>query len=203
MAKKVVATSVGSDEAEKEPAAHPKDLRESFHHSPLHKFQQHTGVLIEWGMFFFGLGNAGVSLSSDSTGMLSVVVFLSLICGKIIGIFMFGMIANEVGFSLPIGVEKKHLLVLSLCCGLGLTVALFVSGVAYPDPVLQAQSKLGALLSVLVAPIAFVLGKILRVKDVKNKKTRQRKNKKRITFIPDQSVIVDIKSELTPVSPGV
>ena len=41
-------------------------------------------------------------------------------------------------------------------------VALFVAGEAFSDPKLQAQAKMGALLSLLAAPIALGMGRALR-----------------------------------------
>lgn len=60
----------------------------------------------------------------------------------------------------------RALFVAGLTAGLGLTVALFVAGQAFggSDDVLAA-AKMGALLSLLVAPVAMLLGAILRVKD--------------------------------------
>ena len=60
-------------------------------------------------------------------------------------------------------------------------VALFVAGEAFSDTNLQAQAKMGALLSLLAAPIALGMGRALRVQDgvAKPERTRQRTRQQR------------------------
>jgi len=51
-----------------------------------------------------------------------------------------------------------------LIAGIGLTVALFVSGVAFQSDIdLQSAAKMGALLSALIAPFAILLGRLMRL----------------------------------------
>jgi NhaA family Na+:H+ antiporter len=83
--------------------------------------------------------------------------------GKIIGITGFSVFAEKVGFPLPAGMNRGHLVVTSAVAGLGLTVALFVCGQAFVDASLQAAAKMGAVFSVGAAIVAFALKKVLRV----------------------------------------
>ena len=53
-----------------------------------------------------------------------------------------------------------------LVAGIGLTVALFVAGVAFTDASLQGAAKMGALISSVAAPIALGLGKVLGVSKI-------------------------------------
>ena len=46
-----------------------------------------------------------------------------------------------------------------------LTVALFVAGKAYEDPVFQDPAKMGAVLSAGAGVIAFIVGRLLKVND--------------------------------------
>jgi NhaA family Na+:H+ antiporter len=49
--------------------------------------------------------------------------------------------------------------------GLGLTVALFVAGKAFPgDSPFQEPAKMGAVFSIVAALVAWVLGKVLHVR---------------------------------------
>merc|ERR1711977_18257 len=98
------------------------------------------------GLFFFGLVNAGAQI--DGFGGITVSVLLSLVIGKMLGITLMGFFAVKLGFDLPVGLTFCDLITLSILAGMGLTVALFVSGVAFVDLGLQAQAKMGALLSV-------------------------------------------------------
>ena len=55
---------------------------------------------------------------------------------------------------------------LSLIASIGLTVALFVSGLAFQTyPVLASEAKLGALLSAGIAGVAIVLSDVLRIRE--------------------------------------
>ena len=117
---------------------------------------------VDFGLFGFGLANAGVEFSS--MGNATFAVLFGLAAGKTVGIFGFSMIGHLLGFSLPKGMGWKSLLTAGLIAGLGLTVALFVAGVAFTEPGLQGAAKMGALLSALVAPVAIVLGKVLGVR---------------------------------------
>jgi NhaA family Na+:H+ antiporter len=56
-------------------------------------------------------------------------------------------------------------LVASIVAGLGLTVALFVAGKAYDDPAFQDPAKMGAVLSAGAAILAFLVARLLKVKD--------------------------------------
>jgi NhaA family Na+:H+ antiporter len=88
----------------------------------------------------------------------------SLVAGKCIGIFLFGIAAVKLGFPLPSGVRNKELFVVGIIGGIGFTVALFISGEAFADLALQGATKMGAILSCGAAVIALVAGKLLKIK---------------------------------------
>lgn len=117
---------------------------------------------VDFGLFFFGLANAGVQFASMSA--VTWIILLSLIIGKTLGIFLFGRLAEIVGFALPDGMTRGHLVVAGLIAGLGLTVALFVAGVAFQDPVIQGAAKMGALLSAVVFVLAPIFAKLSGIK---------------------------------------
>jgi NhaA family Na+:H+ antiporter len=61
----------------------------------------------------------------------------------------------------------KHLVVASIIAGLGLTVALFVSGEAFKGPAgveIMGAAKMGSLMTVIAGFLALGLGKIWGVK---------------------------------------
>ncbi|MCB0321735.1 MAG: Na+/H+ antiporter NhaA [Bdellovibrionales bacterium] len=133
------------------------------HHDTLNNFEHFFKLPVDIGLYGFGLANAGVEFSSIGTGTFAVL--FGLLFGKTIGIFTFSFIGSKLGFPLPAGMGYRSLLAAGCVAALGLTVALFVAGVAFTDPVLQGAAKMGALLSAFVAPVAIVLGKVLRVKE--------------------------------------
>jgi len=137
------------------------DHSEGHVHSPLVNFEHSLKFLVDFGLFFFALVNAGVSFGEING--LSWIIVAALLVGKIIGITGFSVFAEKLGFPLPAGMNRGHLVVTSAVAGLGLTVALFVCGQAFVDPSLQAAAKMGAVFSVGAAIVAFALKKILRV----------------------------------------
>jgi NhaA family Na+:H+ antiporter len=78
-----------------------------------------------------------------------------------VGISGLGLLAIRLGFPLPNEMGVRELLMAALVAALGLTVALFVAGAAFIDPVLLGQAKMGALFSGFVGLVAIVLGRAL------------------------------------------
>ena len=131
--------------------------------SALELFEHQMKLFVDVGLFFFAFANAGVAFGSIN--QVTIIVLLSLIAGKTAGISLFSWVGAKVGFPLPTGMATKHLVVAGLIAGLGLTVALFVAGKAFPGPPFQESAKMGAVLSGLVGLLALGLGAALKVKD--------------------------------------
>lgn len=132
--------------------------------SAMAKFEHEWKIIVDFGLFMFGLANAGVEFSRIGTATWLVVA--ALIIGKTIGIFSFGFIAEKFGFSLPHNVRKKELFVVGIIGGFGFTVALFVAGEAFTEPGLQGAAKMGAMLSCLSALVAIIAGRVLKIKKI-------------------------------------
>ena len=131
-------------------------------HSVLEQFEHQLKLFVDFGLFFFAFANAGVAFTS--IGLVTMMVLVSLIVGKGIGVALFSWLASKVGFPLPDGMGVRHLVVTGVIAGLGLTVALFVAGKAFPgDSPFQEPGKMGAVFSIVAALVAYVLGKVLRV----------------------------------------
>lgn len=140
-------------------------------HSTLAQFEHEWKVIIDFGLFMFGLANAGVVFSEIGTP--TWLVFTALLAGKTIGIFSLGYLAVKLGFPLPTSMGKKELFLAGVVAALGLTVALFVAGAAFTDLTIQGAAKMGALFSGGVAVIALVLGRVLRVKRITDESSPQ------------------------------
>ena len=133
-------------------------------HNPLQQFEHHLKLFVDMGLFFFAFAAAGATFGGGNE--VTLIVLLSLIGGKTIGISLFSTVGEKFGFPLPSGMRMKHLVVAGLIAGLGLTVALFVTEKAFPEPSsFQDPAKVGAVLSAGVALLAFIAGAALRVKD--------------------------------------
>jgi hypothetical protein len=104
-------------------------------------------------LFSFGAVNAGVQV--DSVGVLTFVVLAALMIGKTLGIYLASVIAQALGCPPPVGLDGRAIVGIGFIASTGLTVSLFVAGEAFEQhPVLSAQAKMGALLSVTGALLA-------------------------------------------------
>ena len=160
-------THLGGEDAVLEeivPVATGHEAQQLHHqHAPLDDFEHQLKLPVDFGLFFFAFANAGVAFGSITE--VTLIVVLSLIVGKTIGVTLFSWIGVKLGFPLPEGMGIKHLLVAAIIAGLGLTVALYVAGKAYEDPAFQDPAKMGAVLSAGAGVIAFIVGRLLKVKD--------------------------------------
>lgn len=106
----------------------------------------------------FALANAGVEISGDalSDAASSTVtwgIVLGLVVGKPVGIVTFTWIATRFSFDLPRGVSWREFIGLGAAAGVGFTVSIFISGLAFDDGGLIQQAKLGVLLASLTSAV--------------------------------------------------
>jgi NhaA family Na+:H+ antiporter len=129
-------------------------------HSPLHKLEH---GIAPWVTFLilpvFGFANAGVSLIGASPADLMhpvpLGVALGLIIGKQVGIFSVSALVIRMGWAeLPMYASWKQLYGVSLLCGIGFTMSLFIGLLAFPDSAsLQTGLKIGVLGGSLVSGV--------------------------------------------------
>ncbi len=145
------------------PHPHATTVVEHSTHSVLEQFERQLKLFVDFGLFFFAFANAGVAFSN--IGWVTLMVLLSLIVGKAVGVTLFSWVAERMGFPLPDGMSLRHLPVIGIIAGLGLTVALFVAGKAFPEgSAFEDPGKMGAVFSIGAALVAYLLGKILYVR---------------------------------------
>jgi len=130
--------------------------------STLARFEQEWKIIVDFGLFMFGLANAGVAFSA--VGPATWLVLCALLFGKTAGVFAMGLLGQKLGFPLPLGMGKRHLLVAGIIAGIGFTVALFVAGEAFSDPGVQGTAKMGAMLSIIAFPIAFAAARLFGIR---------------------------------------
>ncbi len=109
-----------------------------------------------WIMSLFALANAGVHFAGEGAGPslfgnVSLGVALGLVFGKPIGILFATWLATKVGATLPSGASWPTVAGVACLAGIGFTMSLFVSGLAFPDAALLAQAKIGIVVASLVA----------------------------------------------------
>ena len=108
----------------------------------------------------FALANAGVSL--DPAGVVDAFsspvtrgTLAGLLAGKPIGICLFALVAVWLRAASPMaGVGWLQVLGISLLAGIGFTVSLFITDLAFSDGTLVTQAKAGVLAASLLAAIA-------------------------------------------------
>jgi NhaA family Na+:H+ antiporter len=107
----------------------------------------------------FALANAGVAVSwdglSDAAGSaVTRGVVLGLVVGKPLGIVAAVVLATRLGLGrLPDGLDLRHVVGLGALAGIGFTVSLFVSGLAFEGSALQDQAALGVLTASALAAV--------------------------------------------------
>ncbi|HMQ27568.1 MAG TPA: Na+/H+ antiporter NhaA, partial [Acidimicrobiales bacterium] len=110
----------------------------------------------------FALANAGVPLTAEPLRDVSPVVVgivVGLVVGKLVGITAFTWLATRLpGVDLPEGVRWSQVVGIAAVAGIGFSVSLFITDLAFEDPLLQADAKLAILLaSALAALVGFVV----------------------------------------------
>ncbi len=108
----------------------------------------------------FALANAGITFSSDSLTAdprLLLGVVLGLVVGKTVGVTGMTWLGVRLGIGrLPAGVGWRQLVGVAMLAGIGFTVALFITGLAFDDVVAQDQAKVGILIASVIAALAGV-----------------------------------------------
>ena len=113
-------------------------LRETAHdHSPLRHLEHRLHPWVAFGVLpIFAFANAGVSLRGLSLADLAhpvpLGIALGLFAGKQIGIMLTSWLAVRLGLAaLPAGTGWRPLYGVSLLCGIGFTMSLFVASLAF------------------------------------------------------------------------
>jgi Na+/H+ antiporter NhaA len=112
----------------------------------------------------FGLANAGVRLGGETLrtaagSSVTLGVAVALVLGNAVGISVLAGVALRTGLgALPGRVRYGHLVGGAVLAGIGFTIALFITDLAFRDEALRRQATVGVLAGSLVAA---VLGSLL------------------------------------------
>lgn len=129
----------------------PSDRRESAQQEALplqrveHAIQPWVALLI---LPLFGLANVGLSFASFTPAMVQAPVALGvgagLFIGKQLGVFGTLLLATYTGIArLPEGASLSLLYGVAQLCGIGFTISLFISALAFKDAAMMAEAKVG------------------------------------------------------------
>ncbi|MDV6250804.1 Na+/H+ antiporter NhaA [Vibrio sp. EA2] len=135
-------------------------------HSPLKHMEHALHPYVAFGILpLFAFANAGISLEGVSlsglTSMLPLGIALGLLLGKPLGIFSFSWAAVKLGVAkLPEGISFKHIFAVSVLCGIGFTMSIFISSLAFGNvsPEFDTYARLGILMG---STTAAILGYVL------------------------------------------
>jgi NhaA family Na+:H+ antiporter len=121
-------------------------------------------ILHPWSSYgilpLFALANAGVSLTAEAarqafTSPIARGIVLGLILGKLTGIVAFAWMAVRLRLARPLaGMSWAQMAGVGLLGGIGFTVSLFISDLAFTDGPSIAQAKLGIIVASLIAGAA-------------------------------------------------
>lgn len=107
----------------------------------------------------FALANAGVTFTGDAvrgslSSRITIGVFLGLVAGKILGVTFAGLAAVRTGLGrLPAGCGVRQLLGVGAVAGIGFTVSLFITELAFAEPLLADEARVGIFAASAVAAV--------------------------------------------------
>ncbi len=121
-------------------------------------------------MPIFAFANAGLTIKGDFfdllTGSIGLGIIGGLLIGKFLGISMFSRVLVAVGLAeLPRGSNWRQIYGSAILAGIGFTMSLFISELAYENPDFQNQAKSAILVaSVLAGSIGLLVIKLTNKK---------------------------------------
>ena len=127
--------------------------------SPLHRIET---FLLPWSAFLivpiFAFTNAGVyigegALSDALSSSLTYAIAFGLLFGKPLGITIGVWLAIKSGARFPRGVNYTNVFGMGMIAGIGFTVALFITELAYVDELFLRDAKMGILIASFLAAI--------------------------------------------------
>jgi NhaA family Na+:H+ antiporter len=142
--------------------------------SPLARIES---LLHPWSSFvvvpIFALANAGVQLSGSAladaaTSSVTLGVILGLVVGKPLGIALASWVGTRLlrVARLPNGVGWSQLIGVGALAGIGFTVSIFITDLAFSDPDIQEGGKIGVLIASVLAGLlgAALIGRASRLR---------------------------------------
>lgn len=154
-----LASAAESDEVQANILAQMEDLTQGTE-APLERLERALHRWVGFGVVpLFALANAGVHVSGDTadaaiSSPISQGVFLGLLVGKPVGIFLVTWIAVRLGIcEMPRGATWPQVFGIGILGGIGFTVSLLITDLAFKEDLFIDEAKLG----VLVASVAAAL----------------------------------------------
>lgn len=125
--------------------------------SPSYRLQHFLHKPVAFGILpLFALANTGILLSGNWIEGLaasnSLGIFVGLFLGKSLGVTLFSLLAVKTGLSqLPGDVTWQHIVGVAFLAGIGFTMSIFITLLAFNHPEIIQSSKITILLTSLLA----------------------------------------------------
>lgn len=139
-------------------------FRDGSEGSPSYKLQHVLHKPVAFAIMpVFALANTGIGLSGtwiqDVTSMNSLGILLGLVLGKPVGIALFSYLAIKAGLArLPAGVSWRHITGAGFLGGIGFTMSIFITLLAFETAEVIEASKLAILLaSTLAGTVGYLI----------------------------------------------
>ena len=134
---------------------------------PLQKLEHALNPFVSFIVLpLFALSNAGIELHPDMFyhlgNQVSLGIILGLILGKFLGIISFSYLFVKLKISeLPKGISWKTLCGGAIMAGIGFTMSIFISELAFKDAEVRAQAKMAILIASILGGIIgmFIISK--------------------------------------------
>ncbi|MCB9201664.1 MAG: Na+/H+ antiporter NhaA [Flavobacteriales bacterium] len=145
--------------------------------SPLQKIEHHLNKVVTYFVLpLFAFSNSGVTFIEENNyseiNYVTVGIFFGLILGKVIGVFGVSLLMIKLGFVKKSNeITFKHLLGVGFLAGIGFTMSLFVTNLAFQTPEYINHAKIGILsasvISGLIGYLILSFGKSNKYEQVK------------------------------------
>lgn len=124
----------------------------------------------------FALANTAIVIPPAIVGELSSSnsygIIYGLLVGKPLGIFIFSMIGISIGWcAMPEGIKRRHLLLTGLLAGIGFTMSIFITLLAFSDPSVITVSKVAIIIGSGLSAVLGYFGLRFTLKPDQNKKS--------------------------------
>lgn len=125
--------------------------------TPLQRMEHALHPWVSFGIMpLFALANAGVALggglANDLLHPISLGIALGLVVGKPLGVTLLAWLTVRIGWAdLPVGVGWAQVFGVGLLAGIGFTMSLFITGLAFEGTAFEPLAKIGILSASLLA----------------------------------------------------
>lgn len=116
--------------------------------------------LHHWVAFFimpvFALSNAGVAINTDMNIDFALLlnIMLGLVVGKLVGISLFSYIGVKLKITeLPSGIRFKQIIGVAILAGVGFTMSIFITNLAFVEAIYIDSAKIGILVGSLISGV--------------------------------------------------